>query len=115
MPVCAIALTWPPCTRPTDAEPLEKKYFTWPATTSFSASAAAAIGDVVDRHLGHEPQQLQAEMLQRAVAGRGEVEPAGAFLASSMMSATVFASTDGVTTRMFGTSEARDTGWKSLA
>src|SRR5215213_251612 len=41
--------------------------------------------------------------------------PPGIFFARSMMSATVLASTDGVTTRRLGTSEARNTGSKSLA
>jgi hypothetical protein len=40
--------------------------------------------------------------------------PSGAALASAITSATVFASTEAFTTRMFGTSEARNTGWKSL-
>ena len=44
LPVCAIALHGlPACTCPIDAEPLEKKNFTCPPITSFSAGAAAAI------------------------------------------------------------------------
>ncbi len=40
--------------------------------------------------------------------------PPGVAFASAITSATVLTGTDGVTTRMFGTSEARNTGWKSL-
>ena len=40
--------------------------------------------------------------------------PPGVALASAMTSATVFAGTEGVMTRMFGTSATRNTGSKSL-
>ena len=40
--------------------------------------------------------------------------PSGAALAKAMTSATVFTGTDGVTTRMFGTSDTSATGSKSL-
>src|SRR5262249_6821927 len=40
--------------------------------------------------------------------------PSAAALARAMTSVTVFTGTDGVTTRMFGTSEMRATGSKSL-
>ena len=66
----------PLCTWPTDEEPLEKKNFTWPPITSLSASPPPRYGMWLIWAPVHAPEQFEAQVLQRAVAGRGEIEPA---------------------------------------
>ena len=115
LPVCAIALHLAALHQTDRRRAVGEEELHLPADHVVQRGPAAAIRDVIDLRAGARGGTSRARGAApcRCRTTRSRARP-GAALASAITSATVFASTEGVTTRMFGTSEARNTGWKSL-